>query len=321
MSSNAGCAVLHVNLLKRKHKGGKTTTVEVNSMPLGREVRIKPAVHCLLMRASAEIDRLTGPESGLFRTYNGARLCFVVVHATALHVQAILWLPSLDLIDGLIPALCVDGFTFHSPQGFDLVRKILLEALPTFEPHSYQMDGICKVLDKIDLVAVTPTGSGKTGFLFLTILVMIAIAANPSLEDLWIKAREGTSMLILGPEQLISKGFQDLLKFEPFYDRVCALGVDEIHLLSLWGLAFRKAFMQIGFMRARFRPGIPIIGLTATLLSDPKISDAIFDFLGVNRGEFYLLHRSNARHDIQILFRTLYSGIDGLYFPELAWVI
>ncbi|KAJ7450708.1 P-loop containing nucleoside triphosphate hydrolase protein, partial [Mycena galericulata] len=192
---------------------------------------------------------------------------------------------------------------FSSPTGSSLVRNILLTALPTFEPHSYQTDGICKVLDKIDLVAVTPTGSGKTGFLFLTILVMKAIAANPSLcpgvtfprdpaivvvcptnsieqqmeenmaklgiaalminadtvaaarlrgEDLWMRAREGISMLILGPEQLISQGFAGLLKFEGFYDReVCALGVDEIHLLSMWGLSFRKAFTQIGFMRAR----------------------------------------------------------------------
>ncbi|KAJ7609778.1 P-loop containing nucleoside triphosphate hydrolase protein [Mycena polygramma] len=284
--------------------------------------------------------------------------------------MAALW--PLFLIFFLCAAICVDGFTFHSPEGFALVQRILLEALPTFEPHTYQMDGICKVLDKIDLVAVTPTGSGKTGFLFLTIIVMIAIATNPSLcpsvtfpkdpaivvvcptnsieqqmegnmaklgihalminadtiaaarirgEDLWMKAREGISMLILGPEQLISRGFQELLKFERFYDRVCALGVDEIHLLAMWGLAFRKAFTQIGFMRARFRAGIPIIGLTATLLFDPLIANAIFDFLGVNRGEFYLLRRSNARHDIQILFRTLHSGIDGLYFPELAWVL
>jgi replicative superfamily II helicase len=43
------------------------------------------------------------------------------------------------------------------------------------------MDGICKVLDRIDLVASTPTGSGKTGYLFLSIIVMIAIAKNPLL--------------------------------------------------------------------------------------------------------------------------------------------
>jgi superfamily II DNA or RNA helicase len=77
--------------------------------------------------------------------------------------------------------LSIFALTFHSVEGFKLVREILLEVLPTFDPHSYQIDGVCKVLDKVDLVAVTPTGSGKTGFLFLSILVMIAIAANPSL--------------------------------------------------------------------------------------------------------------------------------------------
>ncbi|KAJ6559822.1 P-loop containing nucleoside triphosphate hydrolase protein, partial [Mycena capillaripes] len=253
-----------------------------------------------------------------------------------------------------------------------LARKILLDALPSFEPHHYQLDGICKVLDGIDLVAVTPTGSGKTGYLFLTILVMMAIAKAPSLcpdvkfpadpaivvvcptnsieqqmeenmakmgiaalvinsdtvaaarirgEDLWVRAREGISMLILGPEQLISEGFRALLSFEAFYGRVCALGVDEIHLLVQWGLTFRKAFTQIGFMCSRFRPGIPIIGLTATLLADLKIQNAVFSILGVNRGEFHLIRRSNARHDIQILFRELFSGIDGMVFPEIAWVL
>ncbi|KAJ7708138.1 P-loop containing nucleoside triphosphate hydrolase protein, partial [Mycena rosella] len=256
--------------------------------------------------------------------------------------------------------------------GFTLVRKILLAVLPTFEPHHYQLDGICKVFDGIDLVAVIPTGSGKTAYLFLTIIVMIAISKAPALcpavhfpidpaiivvcptssieqqmdenmakisvaaltinadtvaaarirsADLWIRARTGIAMLILGPEQLILQGFRDLLAFEPFYNCVCALGVDEIHLLVRWGLIFRKAFLQIGYMRARLRPGIPVIGLTATLLADLMIQNTIFAFLGVNRGEFYLIRRSNARHDIRILFRQLYSGIDGRVFPEIAWVL
>jgi ATP-dependent helicase YprA (DUF1998 family) len=62
-----------------------------------------------------------------------------------------------------------------------LARKILLDVLPNFEPHHYQMDGICKVLAYVNLVASTPTGSGKTGYLFLSILVMIAITKKPSL--------------------------------------------------------------------------------------------------------------------------------------------
>ncbi|KAK6972304.1 ATP-dependent DNA helicase Q1 [Favolaschia claudopus] len=262
------------------------------------------------------------------------------------------------------------AFKFYSESGLGLVRNILLGVLPNFQPHHYQMDGICKVLDGVDLVAVTPTGSGKTAYLFLTILVMMAISKTPSLcphikfpkdpaiivvcptnsieqqmgmqklgvpaltinsetvsaarirhEDIWLKARSGISMLILGPEQLISKGFRDLLAFEPFYDRVCALGVDEIHLLVNWGMSFRKAFQQIGFMRARLRPGIPIIGLTASMVADIQAQNAIFELLGVNRGEFHLIRRSNARHDIQFLFRQLHSGIDGNVFPEIVWVL
>ncbi|KAJ7736626.1 P-loop containing nucleoside triphosphate hydrolase protein [Mycena metata] len=160
------------------------------------------------------------------------------------------------------------------------------------------------------IVVVCPTNSieqqmeqnmAKLGIHALMINSDTVTAARIRSEDLWKKAREGISMLILGPEQLISKGFQDLLKCEAFYDRVCDLGVDKIHLLAMWGLGFRKAFTQIGFMWARFCAGIPIIGLTATLLADPTIADAIFDF--------------------PILFRTLYSGIDGLYFPELVWVL
>ncbi|KAJ7694067.1 hypothetical protein B0H17DRAFT_1199320 [Mycena rosella] len=210
-------------------------------------------------------------------------------------------------------------------SGFTLVRSILLTTLPTFVPHNYQLDGICKVLDKTDLVAVTLTGSGKTGFLFLTIIMMIAIAANPSLcptvtfpkdpaivvicltnsmeqqmeesmtklgiSALIINSDTITSARILG-ENLWLKAY--LLKHEPFFDRVCTLGVNEIHLLTIWGLAFQKSFTQIGFMRPRFHSGIPIIGLTATLLSDSRVADAIFAMLGVNWGEFYLIRQSNS---------------------------
>lgn len=161
----------------------------------------------------------------------------------------------------------------------------------------------------------------KLGVPALTINSDTVAAARIRKEDLWIRARAGIAMLILGPEQLISQGFRDLLAFEPFYNRVCALGVDEIHLLVYWGQTFRKAFLQIGFMRSRLRPGIPIIGLTASLLADLKVQNTIFALLGVNRGEFYLIRRSNARHDIQFLFRQLHSGIDGWVFPEIAWVL
>ena len=55
-------------------------------------------------------------------------------------------------------------FLFSSPEGFALCRRILSEHLP-YDPHDFQIEGICKVLDRVDLLAILATGSGKTGFL------------------------------------------------------------------------------------------------------------------------------------------------------------
>ncbi len=139
--------------------------------------------------------------------------------------------------------------------------------------------------------------------------------------DLWASVREGISLLVLGPEQLSSKAFAHILEDQEFYRRVSALAVDKIHLLLLWGTAFCHAFTQIGFMRRRFCDNIPLISLTATLHSDGATTNSIFNFLGINCGEFYLIKRSNASYDIQMLFRVLHSGINGIFVPELAWVL
>jgi len=51
---------------------------------------------------------------------------------------------------------------------------------------------------------------------------------------------------------LTTPGFQQLLQTNKFKNRIYALIVDEIHLLTSWGAGFRPLFQQIGFLRARF---------------------------------------------------------------------
>ena len=50
-----------------------------------------------------------------------------------------------------------------------------------FDPHDYQLEGVCKVLDGQDLLAVTPTGSGKTGFIYILLLVLQGLQQKPTL--------------------------------------------------------------------------------------------------------------------------------------------
>jgi superfamily II DNA/RNA helicase len=50
-------------------------------------------------------------------------------------------------------------------------------------------------------------------------------------------------------------------------------------------------------------------------------TESVCESLGLHRGQFHFIRRSNARPDVQILFRTMMSGMGGTKFPELDWVL
>ncbi|KAH9948899.1 P-loop containing nucleoside triphosphate hydrolase protein, partial [Amylocystis lapponica] len=261
------------------------------------------------------------------------------------------------------------SFNFCSPEGNTLFRNILKNHLP-YEPHDYQLEGACKALDGIDVLAVTPTGSGKTGFMSMMMLVMCAIAREPSLcprvkfkkdpamlvicptkalqldmepkfsqvglstavinedtvhdarlagRDLWDTVRSRITMILLSLEQLQIRSFESLLHDKQFEARIAAFGVDEVHLLIGWG-SFRPVFKQIGHTRMRL-PGQPVlVGLTASLQAGPPMKE-VCQFLSLHSGRFHFIRRSNARYNIQIIFRQAQSGARATRFPELNWVL
>ena len=133
-------------------------------------------------------------------------------------------------------------------------------------------------------------------------------------------AREDIAILCLSPEQLISKGFADLLVHKPFTDRFCSLGVDEIHLLYSWGQSFRISLQQIGHVRARCPDHVVMCAVSATV-ADGKVMDTICDFLGYLPGQFHLIQRSNACPDVQLLIRELQTALGGWLFPQLDWIL
>lgn len=73
-----------------------------------------------------------------------------------------------------------EKFIFSTPEGHALCKRILKDRIP-YEPHDVQIEGVYKMLDNIDLFAILATGSGKTSFLSMYMLVILAIQAKPSL--------------------------------------------------------------------------------------------------------------------------------------------
>ncbi|EIN04091.1 hypothetical protein PUNSTDRAFT_33608, partial [Punctularia strigosozonata HHB-11173 SS5] len=139
-------------------------------------------------------------------------------------------------------------------------------------------------------------------------------------EDLWNASSNGVSLLLLGPEQLTSKGFEKLLQTKQFKDRVVGLGIDEVHLLDTWGSGFRIAFKQIGHVRARLPTRVVEICVTATAVQGDPL-DRICRFAGLKAGQYHRIHRSNARSELRLLFRPLKHGLGGWEFPDLHWVV
>jgi len=144
-------------------------------------------------------------------------------------------------------------------------------------------------------------------------------AETPQRSDMWARASEsGSRILLLSPEQLISKRLEKLVDNVAFRKRVCLLAVDEVHLLDSWGDSFRKAYQQIQYVRARFESNLVAIAMTATLLPGDQ-TDRVCDFVRLQN--YHTIRRSNRRPEIQLLFHVLSYGIENWKFPDLRWVI
>ncbi|VDB97671.1 unnamed protein product [Peniophora sp. CBMAI 1063] len=137
----------------------------------------------------------------------------------------------------------------------------------------------------------------------------------------WSLAVSQAAMIVMSPEQLSSDAFNHLLDMAEFNTRLLALGVDEIHLIDTWGRDFRKAFKNIGAVRARLPKRVVLAAVTGTLLAVGGQTERVCHDLGLRKGHFFMLRRSNLRHDLQLQFVTLTHGLGGSTFPDFDFIV
>ncbi|KIY48923.1 P-loop containing nucleoside triphosphate hydrolase protein [Fistulina hepatica ATCC 64428] len=141
---------------------------------------------------------------------------------------------------------------------------------------------------------------------------------NSHIPDPWLTAKSHANVLCLSPEMLKnSKAFESLLISSEFKERVVGLIVDEAHMVYRWGANFRKEFLDIGITRVRLPPRVCLLLMTATLRPGRPRNEVLKQFA---LQSFFTVHRSNARPEIHVRFRTLKSSLAAIDFPELAWV-
>ncbi|OAX38465.1 hypothetical protein K503DRAFT_782845 [Rhizopogon vinicolor AM-OR11-026] len=139
-------------------------------------------------------------------------------------------------------------------------------------------------------------------------------------RNLYNEVIQGVTMILVSPEQLQSSAFEGVPKHKLFIGGITILGVNEVHLLIAWSKVFRKAYEQVGWVRARLLKHIPVIGASATIEAGAA-TNHLCKLLGFERGRSHIIRRSNMRHDIRIIFRTIQSRTGLMRFPDLDWIM
>jgi ATP-dependent helicase YprA (DUF1998 family) len=95
---------------------------------------------------------------------------------------------------------------YNTEVGRSLVYDILAKCQRrSIEPYNYQLEAICHALDGKDVLATMATGSGKTDFYCILMLVILAISRDPELALDGMTFLKNPSMLLISPTKALQQ--------------------------------------------------------------------------------------------------------------------
>lgn len=212
-----------------------------------------------------------------------------------------------------------------SNSRFELAMQILRATYGYQDFRLHQADIIHALLENRDVMALMPTGGGKslcyqipslvrdgTGVVVSPLIALMQDQVS-ALQQLGVRAaflnstqsRDELSsveqrllsgeldVLYVAPERLLTEHMLSLL------DKisVALFAIDEAHCVSQWGHDFRKEYQQLSILHQRY-PGVPRIALTAT--ADKRTRIEILQQLNLQQAAVFInsFDRPNIRYTI-----------------------
>ena len=189
-----------------------------------------------------------------------------------------------------------------------------------------QIEILQAILNKKDVLAVLPTGGGKSlcyqlpalinNELVIVISPLIALMKDQvrSLKNLNIPAgclhsgqsdtekleifrdihKGGPYLLYLSPERADKEGFKHWIQKQ----KVALFAIDEAHCVSQWGHDFREEYQLLSSLK-KLRPEVPILALTAS--ATPLVLDDISKSLELKNPEIKVhgFYRDNLYYQVE----------------------
>ncbi|MGK7918202.1 MAG: DNA helicase RecQ [Prochloraceae cyanobacterium] len=197
-----------------------------------------------------------------------------------------------------------------------------------------------EVLENRDLLAIMPTGGGKS-LCFqlpallkpsLTVVVSPLIALmqdqvdalqdngigatflNSSLNWQEVRSRQADilagkiKLLYVAPERLLGDRFAEFLAQVAAQVGISVFAIDEAHCVSEWGHDFRPEYRQMLQLRQRY-PNVPVIALTAT--ATKRVQTDIIEQLGLRQPSIHIasFNRPNLYYEVRAKERRSYNQL------------
>ncbi|KAH7907966.1 P-loop containing nucleoside triphosphate hydrolase protein [Hygrophoropsis aurantiaca] len=220
-------------------------------------------------------------------------------------------------------------------------------------PRDFQLDAIKAQLQGKDVIVHAGTGAGKTAIAAgphlhpsskgkVTIMVsplialhdeqvetfqnefkLSAVAVNSSHggcnQDILKKIVAGSWQIVLiSPEMLLSKRFvKDVLQNTEFGRKVLSVIIDEAHVVSHWGSAFRKKYGELGKVRYFLPRGTPVVAVSATLPA--RIRSDVLQKQEFAKEGYVSIDIGNDRANVSLIVRGIQHAMNS--YADLDFVV
>ena len=99
--------------------------------------------------------------------------------------------------------------------------------------------------------------------------------------------------------------------------KILSIAVDEAHVVSHWGTAFRKQYAELGCLRAILPKGTPFVAMSATL--SPRVRRDVLKKLQFDEKNYININIGNDRANVSIMVRAIHNPMNT--FSDLDFVI
>ncbi len=127
-------------------------------------------------------------------------------------------------------------------------------------------------------------------------------------------------LVLLSPEIALSERFKmKVLYDQTFQDRLVLVAIDEVHIVSEWGLRWRSSYGGLALLRSLVSRSVPWLGCSATL--DPVTLAEVRDLCGFHPSihiQRISIDRPDITFEIQAIQHPLHSFRDLRFLVEPA---